>query len=139
MKIKIARIFYQIAIKLGYPDRTRCVDDVLNTIISRNTKWMNTDKMPEDARIAWGKEAEGVLNNAVFQSVCGKKDRDGTLTNGEIVKTLMEDAFKYDKDGKTIRDARMIMVGIERVREEIERALYHNTDNSSNKDLFSPI
>ena len=119
MKKRIAKFLYNLAFKLGYPDVEYMAEDVVNRILDRPIEWINISEMTEEVKRVWSAEAEQLLNNQVFQSLCGKKDGE-KITNGMLAKNLMEDTFRFAGNYEAMRDARMIMVGGEKIREYAE-------------------
>lgn len=106
--------------------------DVVDAILDRPIEWVDWRELPYEARKNWGGNAKIVLENQAFQAVFGKKDK-GVLTNGELVKGLIESAVRKSNNWQQIQDVRMTINGIELARELLEEMLFKEvvptTDN----------
>lgn len=98
--------------------------DVVNCILDRPIEWVDWKSLPHEARLHWSNDAQAVLNNPAFISLCGKMKDDARKTNGELVKTLIESGFRYSENLQAMKDVRMTINGIELIRENLEAMLY---------------
>jgi hypothetical protein len=89
--------------------------DLVNAIMERPIEWVNWKALPQQERNAWSQEAQQVLRNRAFISLCGSNE-----TNGELVKVLIEHIARYTKNHDETRDMRMTISGIELIRENLE-------------------
>jgi len=112
--------------------------ELIERILDRPIEWVRWNELGEDDRRAWGSEARALLDNRAFKSLCGYTKPDGTKVNGELVKVIMETCFRYADDYTKVRDARMIVSGIERIKEEAEGMLFKEHKELTD-DIFSAI
>ena len=110
-----------------------CLSSLVGGILDRPIQWVKWREFNRDQRRMWGNEARALLENPVFRSLCGTKE-----TSGEIVKDLIEKTFRYSERHEQTRDARMIMCGIELIREKVEEMLW-NEQNETRDDILNPI
>lgn len=96
---------------------------VINNILKRKIIWTAWKKMSLEGRKAWSLQAEQLLRNPVFVSLCGRVI-DGEKTNGELVKNLLESGVRYAEDYEQMKDIRMTINGAELIREMAEEMLY---------------
>lgn len=94
---------------------------VINQILDRPLEWVEWKELPLDARKQWSNEAVALLNNRVFQSICGKSSLvGGKVSNGEYVKILIENIARHAKSFEETNNARQIILAIDRIKEMVE-------------------
>lgn len=143
-RLNLATVLIQLANKI-YPDVLRGViqevvkeykveepkkptaRDLVDSILDRPIEWVDWRKLPHDARKNWGGNAKNVLENQAFQAVFGKKE-NGVLTNGELVKGLIESAIRKSTNWQQVQDVRMTINGIELARELLEEMLFKEVE-----------
>ena len=111
---------------------------VVERALGRDIVWIDKDKMNETDRLAWGNEAQALLDNRVFQSLVGQVDREGNKTNGEIVKNIIEGIARNSKDYDEVQFLRATINGIELIREYAEELLIKK-DKETFDDLNAGI
>lgn len=112
---------------------------VVNRILDREIKWVNWQAMPEDKRRSWADQAKSALGNQALQSLIGVSETLGEkATNGEIVRRCIENIAKRSKDHRETENMRMIINGVELIRELLEEMLLPSQKESM-EDIHAPI
>ena len=111
---------------------------VVENILKRKIKWVDASKMSIDQSIAWYNEAQALLKNKVFISLAGGTDKDGSITNGELVKELIEEVARSAQDWEQVRDIRVSINAIEMIRNKVE-AIQDPRDNQTKNNIYSAI
>jgi hypothetical protein len=109
----------------------------VDTLLERPIEWIKWEGLPPDQRLYWSNNAQSILSNPVFQSLCGK-DQDGIKTNGELVKQIIENSFRQSSNYDMIKDARMTINGIELIREKLQEMLY-SKPNETHDNIYSAL
>lgn len=107
-------------------------------LLERSIVWIDKDKMSQPDRERWANDAKALLDNPVFQSLVGKIERNGTKTNGELVKNLIEGIARNSKDFDEVKFLRATINGVELIREYAEDLLITKpieTFNSLNEPI----
>lgn len=112
---------------------------VINRILRRPITWVDKSKLDIPNRKAWSGHARSLIDNPLFQAICGKiGNTEAEDTSGELVKIIIEHIAKHSKNHEETRDLRMTINGIERVREEVASWLF-NESTSSMEGLNDPL
>jgi len=139
LKRRIGEFLYKVADSLAPKDVIEpTIQYLICKILDRPIRWIDWKSLGKEDKLAWGREAKSVLENRAFKSLCGYKKQDGTKINGELVKVIMESGFRHSGDYQSLRDARMIICGIERIWEELESMLYEE-EKETNENLNAVI
>jgi hypothetical protein len=97
--------------------------ELVNSILDRPINWIKWDQMPRQQRKAWSDTALVALNNEALVSLIGT-EKDGIKTNGELIKNLIEHSARYAVEKEEMRDMRMIICGVELVRDKLQEMIY---------------
>lgn len=110
---------------------------LVDHVLGRPLEWVDWRSLPTEARIRWGNDALSALRNPCIVSLCGQSlDLQKGKTNGELVKNIVEAGFRQSDGYRQLKDARMVVSGIELVREKLEEMLYHEQEPTQ-EDLYS--
>lgn len=119
--------------------RAQTAKELVNSILDREIVWVDWKSLPTDARKAWGKDAEQALHNRTLQSLIGKSSAIGGMnTSGELVKRCIEQIARRSKSHDETHDTRMIMCGVELIRELLEEMLV-SEGHETKENLNEPI
>lgn len=107
---------------------------VIEKILNRPLAWVDMTKMDVATRRQWGGHATALLQNPLFQALCGTVGKTKSEeTSGELVKDLIEHIAKKSKDHEETRDLRMTINGVELVRERAAAWLFFETQATNNE------
>jgi len=112
--------------------------EYVDAFLSRPMVWTDWRGMDLESRREWAKDAKNLLENRVFRSFCGYRDRSGIKTNGEMSKDIIEHLARHAKDYQEVIALRMTMNGIELVRDRVEESLLPE-DRPSSDGIYDPI
>ena len=105
-------------------------------LLGRPIKWIETDRMEYDQKVYWYNEAQSLLRNKVFQSICGKTEDDQKI-NGEAVKDLIEHIARSAKTEREMDYWRAKIAGVELIREMAESII--DPTKEENKDSINDV
>ncbi len=103
--------------------------NLVQSILGRPINWVNWRALPNSTRKAWRASAKECLNNQAFIALCGKTI-DGEVSNGELVKDLLEFAAKDAVSFTQVQDMRMTINGIQLIREKLEEMRFEEPSES---------
>ena len=113
--------------------------NLLKNILNRDIKWIDVAGMDETQLAEWQANAKSALDNPVIKSLIGGIDDNGNLTNGEIVKNLIEYIARNSKDHGETRDLRMTINGAELIRQYLLEISSSEAKQEKAKDPHSTL
>lgn len=93
---------------------------VVERILKREIKWIDTTDMSEDMQIEWHSQAKDLLENNVFKSLVGYADKNGVKVNGQLAGELIEEIARNASNWGQVRDIRMVINALDLVRNKVE-------------------
>lgn len=125
---KLHRENNQLIDKLNSFD-SKCL---LEKILCRPLNWVDTSNFSENEQRIWHGEAQALLRNPVFVSLCGD-----SKSNGEIVKDLIEYIAKNSKNFEEVLYLRAKIAGVELIKNLV--STIPSPDSSPRKETGDPF